>query len=87
MKKLVLDAPVWRTFIRKEPSVKAKLFEFGDEDGTIKQPNLYIPYIRSAAGVKQLGDFGEWYLVVHHNGERQLIKRSVFESDYQSIDG
>lgn len=83
---------------RKTATVKAKIFELGDEDGFVHrdgtagagkaaregvtQPDL-VPYITTLENKYFTGKFGENYICVGAEGERWLVKKSIFESTYE----
>lgn len=72
---------------RKTATVKAKLFELGDQDGFEATPGHYfekkeIPYIRTLENQKHQGEFGKHYLCVGIEGERWLVDRDIFEKTY-----
>jgi hypothetical protein len=84
---------------RKTATVKAKLFEKGDEDGMIHkdgmlgamedvrygcQPDL-IPYISTLENQYHKGEFGKNYLCVGINGERWLVDKDIFERTYEAV--
>jgi len=72
---------------RKTATVKAKLFELGDQDGFEATSEHYfekkeIPYIRTLENQKHQGEFGKHYLCVGIKGERWLVDRDIFEKTY-----
>ena len=84
---------------RKTATVKAKLFEQGDEDGFIHEegflgamedakygtkPNL-CPFVSTLENQMLKGGFGKHYLCVGINGERWLVEKSIFESTYEEV--
>jgi len=84
---------------RKTATVKAKLFEKGDEDGFVYrdgmlgamedakygiQPDL-VPYIATLENQKHRGEFGKHYVCVGINGERWLVEKSIFEATYEAV--
>lgn len=85
---------------RKTATVKAKIFELGDEDGFVHrdgtagagkaaregvtQPDL-VPYITTLENKYFTGEFGENYVCVGAEGERWLVKKSIFESTYEDV--
>lgn len=84
---------------RKTATVKAKLFEEGDEDGMIHrggmlgamedarygfQPDL-VPYINTLENQFHKGDFGKHYLCVGIQGEKWLVDKDIFESTYEEV--
>lgn len=85
---------------RKIATVKAKLFEKGDEDGMIHrdgvlgamedakyglQPEL-VPYISTLENKHHRGDFGKNYLCIGVKGEKWLVDKEIFELTYEEID-
>lgn len=84
---------------RKTATVKAKLFEKGDEDGFVHrdgmlgsmedakyglQPDL-VPYISTLENQFYKGEFGQHYICVGVKGERWLVEKSIFESTYEEL--
>ena len=84
---------------RKTATVKAKLFEKGDEDGMIHkdgmlgamedarygfQPDL-VPYISTLENQFHKGEFGQHYVCVGVKGERWLVEKSIFEATYEAV--
>jgi hypothetical protein len=84
---------------RKTATVKAKLFEKGDEDGFVHrdgmlgamedekygfQPDL-VPYISTLENQFHRGEFGKHYLCVGINGEKWLVEKSIFEATYEVV--
>lgn len=84
---------------RKTATVKAKLFELGDEDGFVHresmlgamedakyglQPNV-IPYISTLENQWHKGEFGENYVCTGINGERWLVAKDIFEKTYEEV--
>jgi hypothetical protein len=85
---------------RKTATVKAKIFEPGDEDGFVHRdgtagagqdaragvtkPNL-VPYISTLENQYFTGEFGENYVCTGDEGERWLVKKSVFELTYEEL--
>lgn len=84
---------------RKTATVKAKLFEKGDEDGFIHPdgvhgamedfkygitPNL-SPYIKTIENQHFKGEFLENYVCVGASGERWLVAKDIFEKTYELI--
>jgi hypothetical protein len=84
---------------RKTATIKAKLFEKGDENGMIHkedmpgaiedvknrlQPDL-IPYISTLENQYHKGEFGKYYLCVGVKGEKWLVEKEIFESTYKEI--
>lgn len=85
---------------RKTATVKAKLFEPGDEDGWSYRIGLHdamenhkyncsqpekIPYVSTLENQKHFGSFFENYLCVGIKGERWLVEKSIFESTYEEV--
>ena len=85
---------------RKIATVKAKLFEKGDEDGMIHrdailgamedakyglQPDL-VPYISTLENHHHIGEFGKSYLCVGVKGEKWLVEKEIFELTYEEIE-
>lgn len=84
---------------RKTATVKAKLFEKGDEDGMIHkdgmlgamedakygfEPDL-VPYVSTLENQFHRGEFGKHYLCVGINGEKWLVEKSIFEATYEVV--
>ena len=84
---------------RKTATVKAKIFEKGDEDGMIHrdgmlgamedakyglQPDL-VPYISTLENQYHKGEFGKHYLCVGINGEKWLVDKEIFEQTYEEV--
>lgn len=84
---------------RKTATVKAKIFEKGDEDGMIHrdgiigavedakyrcQPDL-VPYISTLENQYHKGEWGKNYLCVGINGERWLVDKDIFERTYEEV--
>ena len=82
---------------RKTATIKAKLFEKGDEDGFVHregmigammdakyglQPDL-VPYIRTLENQFHRGEFGQHYARVGVKGERWLVEKLLFEATYE----
>jgi hypothetical protein len=75
---------------RKTATVKAKLFEKGDEDGFIEVPEHYfdrtpIPYIATLENQKHQGCFGKHYVCIGINNERWLVDKDIFERTYEEV--
>lgn len=84
---------------RKTATVKAKLFERGDEDGFINRrdmmdamedarhgfPEDIVPFIKTLENQCHKGEFGKHYVCVGINNERWLVEKSIFESTYELI--
>lgn len=68
---------------RKKATVKAKLFERGDEDGYIGM----IPFISTLENNKHQASkgFEQYYICVGVRGERWLVEKSIFEETYERI--
>lgn len=84
---------------RKTATVKAKIFEKGDEDGMIHrdgmlgamenakygfQPDL-VPYISTLENQYHKGEWGKHYLCVGINGEKWLVDKDIFERTYEEV--
>lgn len=84
---------------RKTATVKAKMFEKGDEDGMIhrdgilgargdkmagRKPDL-VPYVSTMENQYHKGEFGKHYLCIGIKGERWLVDKDVFESTYEEV--
>lgn len=84
---------------RKTATVKAKIFEKGDEDGFIHRggiigamesakykmnPDL-VPYVKTLENQMLEGDFYKHYLCVGINGEKWLVEKSIFEKTYELV--
>lgn len=84
---------------RKTATVKAKLFEKGDEDGFIHrdgmlgamedvkyklQPDL-VPYISTLENQFHKGEFGKHYICVGVKGEKWLVDKAIFEATYETV--
>ena len=84
---------------RKTATVKAKIFEKGDEDGMIHrdgmlgamedakngcQPDL-VPYISTLENQYHRGEWGKHYLCVGINGEKWLVDKEIFERTYEEV--
>lgn len=84
---------------RKTATVKAKIFEKGDEDGMIHrdgmigvmedakygcQPDL-VPYISTLENQYHKGEWGKHYLCVGINGEKWLVDKEIFELTYEEV--
>lgn len=82
---------------KKVATVKAKLFEKGDEDGFVHrdgipgaiedvrrgfQPDL-VPYISTLENQYHRGEFGKHYVCIGVKGERWLVEKSIFEATYE----
>lgn len=84
---------------RKTATVKAKIFEKGDEDGMIHrdgmlgamedakyglQPDL-VPYISTLENQFHRGEWGKHYLCVGINEEKWLVEKEIFERTYEEV--
>ncbi len=85
---------------RKTATVKAKLFEKGDEDGMIAkeshlgdvlddvkhgiEPTL-VPYIKTLENQCHKGEFGKHYLCIGINDEKWLVDKDIFEKTYELV--
>lgn len=84
---------------RKTATVKAKIFEKGDEDGMIHrdgmigamedamydiQPDL-VPYVSTLENQFHKGEFGKQYICVGVKGERWLVDKDIFERTYEEV--
>ena len=84
---------------RKTATIKAKIFEKGDEDGMIHrdgmlgamedakyglEPDL-VPYISTLENQYHKGEFGKHYLCVGINGEKWLVDKEIFELTYEEV--
>jgi len=86
---------------RKTATVRAKLFEKGDEDGFVSPEgvtmqdemenhlfgikNTFIPYISILENQKQRGEFGKHYICVGIDGEKCLVEKELFEEIYTPV--
>lgn len=84
---------------RKTATVKAKLFEEGDEDGFIHKDGLsgamldakygfkpeIVPYISTLENQYHRGEFGKHYVCIGVDGERWLVDKDIFERTYEEI--
>jgi hypothetical protein len=82
---------------RKTATVKAKLFEQGDEDGMIHKEGMLgamedakngfkpdlVPYISTLENQFHKGEFGKHYVCVGVEGERWLVDKDIFEKTYE----
>ncbi len=66
----------------KTATVKAKLFEPGDEDGFTDN---HMPFIYTLGNFPLEGHFYRKYICVGHKGERWLVDRHLFEVRYKLI--
>jgi hypothetical protein len=84
---------------RKIATIKAKMFEEGDEDGFIHRygmlgamedakygfkPDL-VPYISTLENQHHEGNFGKHYLCIGIKGEKWLVEKEIFESTYLEV--
>jgi hypothetical protein len=84
---------------RKTATVKAKLFESGDENGFVHrdgmlgamedakhgiEPDL-VPYISTLENQFHRGEFGQHYVCIGIDGERWLVDKLIFEKTYESV--
>jgi hypothetical protein len=84
---------------RKIATVKAKLFEPGDEDGMVHKrgflgamedhrfgcaPDL-VPFVRTLENQHHKGEFGKQYICTGIQGERWLVEKEIFESTYEEV--
>lgn len=84
---------------RKIATVKAKLFEKGDEDGMIHREGMLgameddrygckpdlVPYISTLENQFHKGEFGKHYLCVGIDGEKWLVDKDIFERTYEEV--
>lgn len=84
---------------RKIATVKAKIFEAGDEDGFIHPDGFMgmmedvkygftptpVPYISTLENQYHRGEFGKHYVCVGIDGERWLVEKDIFERTYEQI--
>jgi len=87
------------TEYRKTATVKAKLFEQGDEDGFIHRGDMIdameearhgikpdlVPYIKTLENQYHKGEFGKHYVCVGIDGERWLVDKDIFERTYEKV--
>lgn len=85
---------------RKIATVKAKLFQKGDEDGMTHRRGFHgaledhrfgcapdlIPYISTLENQYHKGDFGIHYVCIGIKGERWLVEKEIFETTYKILD-
>lgn len=71
---------MYKEFI-KTATVKAKLFERGDEDGIVHGQ----PFIKTLENDAHYGHFGKHYLCTGIDGERWLVEKSIFERTYEQV--
>jgi hypothetical protein len=75
---------------RKTATVKAKLFEQGDEDGFIisklGKDEIKVPYVSTLENQQHLSrGFGRDYICIGIKGERWLVEKEIFESTYEEV--
>lgn len=84
---------------RKTATVKAKIFEKGDEDGMIAKDGMIdamesarhgtktelVPYITTLENQFHKGEFGKHYVCIGVKGERWLVDKNIFESTYEIV--
>lgn len=70
---------------RKTATVKAKIFEPGDEDGVASFDNIQTPYISTLENNRHFGNYYECYICVGIKGERWLVEKSIFEQTYTEV--
>lgn len=71
---------------RKIATVKAKLFERGDEDGMTSSSFVGdMPYVSTLENKMLFGVFGQYYLCIGVEEEKWLIEKSIFEKTYEEI--
>jgi hypothetical protein len=70
---------------RKTATVKAKLFEEGDQHGYDMYNNKRTPYIKTMESQMHFGDFGEHYICVGIQGEKWLVYKDIFEKTYEPV--
>jgi len=84
---------------RKIATVKAKLFEPGDEDGFALAEDFHnvlddvkygikpdvLPYVKTLENQYHKGQFWEHYICVGIKGERWLVEKDIFEKTYQEV--
>ena len=84
---------------RKIATVKAKIFEEGDEDGFIHpegfmgmlEDNKYgikstlVPFIKTLENNYHKGEFRKQYICTGINGEKWLVDKDIFEKTYEEI--
>lgn len=68
---------------RYATTIKAKLFEKGDEDG-IEFPH-YTPYVKSGSNSFS-GNFGDYYLCENDTGDRWLQEKGQFEKSHKEVE-
>jgi hypothetical protein len=80
-------------YIKKPISVKAKIFEPGDEDGfetdnskdEFNISNRQIPYISTLEGKLLYGNYGEHYIIFGNHNDKWLVRKDIFEETYEKI--
>lgn len=84
---------------RKTATVRAKIFEIGDEDGFVHREGFHgaledahyrcspdkVPYVSTLENQFLKGDFGKHYVCKGVNGERWLVEKSIFENTYEEV--
>lgn len=84
---------------RKKATVKAKLFEKGDEDGMVHRYGIsgamedakygvesnFVPYISTLENQFHRGEFGKHYLCIGVKGEKWLVEKEIFETTYELV--
>lgn len=84
---------------RKTATVKAKLFQEGDQDGFVHRDGMLgameddkygcgqdlIPYISTLENQFHKGEFGKNYICIGINGERWLVEKLIFEKTYEVV--
>jgi hypothetical protein len=84
---------------RKIATVKAKLFEEGDEDGFIHPEGFIeamldakygiksemVPFVSTLENQYHKGEFRKQYLCVGIKGEKWLVDKDIFEKTYEEI--
>lgn len=84
---------------RKTATVKAKLFEEGDQDGFTHPDGMMgamedfqygiksklVPYISTLENQCHIGQFGKHYVCIGVNGERWLVEKAIFEKTYEKV--
>jgi len=84
---------------RKTATIKAKIFERGDEDGFIHPEGIMgamfdskygiksvvVPYIKTLENPYHIGEYGKNYLCVGIDDERWLVEKSIFERTYEEV--
>jgi hypothetical protein len=70
---------------RHKRTIKAKLFEFGDEEGITCVNERSLPYITNATGYREVAVWGQSYLCILPDGNKFLISKELFERTYEEI--